>query len=149
MLIVSKQESNILHNTSCRLLPVLIYGSSSWWRHKMETFFALLALCAGNSLVTGNFPSHKGQWHGALMFSLICAWINRWVNNRQAGDLRRHRAHYDVNVIWTDAWWSDIVRTTPCSHQFNCRCFNIRKHSAESEAICEDYGARSRYLGQG
>ena len=42
---------------------------------------------------------HKGQWHGALMFSLICAWINGWVNNREAGDLRRHRAHYDVIVM--------------------------------------------------
>ena len=37
---------------------------------------------------------HKGQWHGALMFSLICASINCWVNNGDAGDLRRHRAHY-------------------------------------------------------
>ena len=35
-----------------------------------------------------NFP-HKGQWRGALMFSLINAWINDWVNNREAGDLRR------------------------------------------------------------
>ena len=42
---------------------------------------------------------HKGQWRGALMYSLICAWINGWVNNREAGDLRRHRAHYDVTVI--------------------------------------------------
>ena len=36
---------------------------------------------------------HKGQWHGAFMFSLICVWINGWVNNREAGDLRRFRAH--------------------------------------------------------
>ena len=42
---------------------------------------------------------HKGQWHGPLIFSLICAWINYWVNNREAGDLRHHRAHYDVNVM--------------------------------------------------
>ena len=42
---------------------------------------------------------HKAQWCGALMFSLICAWINGWVNNRGAGDLGRHRAHYDVTVI--------------------------------------------------
>ena len=42
---------------------------------------------------------HKGQWRGALMFSLICIWINGWVNNREAGDLRRHRAHYDVIVM--------------------------------------------------
>ena len=42
---------------------------------------------------------HKGQWRGALIFSLICAWIHRWVNNRDAEDLRRHGAHYDVNVM--------------------------------------------------
>ena len=45
---------------------------------------------------------HKGQRRGALMFSLICAWINSWVNNREAGNLRRHHAHYDVSVMaWT------------------------------------------------
>ena len=42
---------------------------------------------------------HKGQWRGAFMFSLICAWINGWVNNREAGGLRRLRAHYDVIVM--------------------------------------------------
>ena len=42
---------------------------------------------------------HKGQWRGALLFSLICAWINDWVNNRDAGELRRHRSHYDVIVM--------------------------------------------------
>ena len=44
---------------------------------------------------------HKGQWRGALMFSLICAWTNIWANNWDAGDLRRHRALYDVIVMWT------------------------------------------------
>ena len=42
---------------------------------------------------------HKGQWRGALMFSFICAWINGWVNNCEAGGLRRHRAHCDVTVM--------------------------------------------------
>ena len=42
---------------------------------------------------------HKDQWRRAFMFSLICAWTNAWVNNREAGDLRRHRAHYDVIVV--------------------------------------------------
>ena len=41
----------------------------------------------------------KGQWRGAMMFSLVCAWINGWVNNREAGDLRRHSVHYDVIVM--------------------------------------------------
>ena len=51
---------------------------------------------------------HKGQWCGALMFSLICVWINSWVNNREAGDLRCYRAHYDVIVIMqscADFWF--------------------------------------------
>ena len=42
---------------------------------------------------------HKGQWRGALVFSLICVWINGWVNNREAGDLRCYRAHYYVSVM--------------------------------------------------
>ena len=42
---------------------------------------------------------HKGQWRRALMFSLICVWITGWVNNREAGDLRRYSAHYDVIVM--------------------------------------------------
>ena len=29
----------------------------AWWRHQMETFSALLAICVGNSLVTGEFPA--------------------------------------------------------------------------------------------
>ena len=70
--------------------------SFPWWRHQMGTFSALLAICAGNSPV--NSP-HKGQWRGTLMFSLICVWINDWVNNREAGDLRRYRAHYDVTLM--------------------------------------------------
>ena len=180
-------------------------GKCSWWRHQMETFSALLAFCAGNSPVTGEFPTqspvarsfdvffdlllnkrlskqswgwwfetpsrslwrhrnvdciagcasltqtielvnvkwialanetviynishcyvmtwaclmtssngnifrvigpcagefpHKGQWRGALIFSLICAWTNGWVNNRYVGDLRRHRVHYDATVMF-------------------------------------------------
>ena len=49
--------------------------------------------------------THKGQWRGALMFSLICVWIKGWENNREAGDLRRYRAHCDVTVMaWHDLW---------------------------------------------
>ena len=43
---------------------------------------------------------YKGQWCGALMFSFICAWINGWANIREAGDLRPHRAHYDIIVMF-------------------------------------------------
>ena len=46
-----------------------------------------------------NYP-YRGQWRGALMFSFICVWINIWVNNREASDLRRYRAHYDVILMY-------------------------------------------------
>ena len=49
-----------------------------------------------------NFP-HKGQWRGALMFSLIYVWINDWANNREAGDLRRQHGHYDV-IVMVNLW---------------------------------------------
>ena len=41
-------------------------------------------------------------------FYLICAWINGWVNNSEAGDLRRHHAHSDVTVglmVFTGAFF--------------------------------------------
>ena len=44
--------------------------------------------------------SHKGRRRRALMSSLICAWTNGWVNNRDAGNLRRHRSHYDVTLMF-------------------------------------------------
>ena len=69
-----------------------------WWRHQMETFSALLSLSVGNSPVTGEFPA-QDQWRRALMVSLICARINGWVNNREAGDLRCHCTHYDISYV--------------------------------------------------
>ena len=52
------------------------------------------------------------------MFSLICVWINGWVNNREAGDLRRHSGHYDVNVMFgTGAIWK-ANRGTLTKHEY-------------------------------
>ena len=62
--------------------------------------FRVTGPLSGNHRSPVNSP-HKGQWRGALMFSLVCAWINDWVNKREAGDLRRHRAHYDVTVMFS------------------------------------------------
>ena len=44
-----------------------------------------------------------------VMFSLICAWINGWVSNYEAGDLRRHCAHYDVTVMNACRWWTKMI----------------------------------------
>ena len=69
-----------------------------WWRHQMKTFSALLALCAENSPVTGEFPAQKPVTRS---FGVFCAWINGYVNNREVDDFRRHRAHYDVIAMWS------------------------------------------------
>ena len=55
---------------------------------------------------------HKDQWRGALKFSLICARINGWVNNGEAGDLRRNRAHYDVIVMNSTSGAAVYIRQT-------------------------------------
>ena len=47
---------------------------------------------------------HKGQWRGALMYFLSCACVNGWMNNGEAGGLRRHRIHYDVTVMMRALW---------------------------------------------
>ena len=61
----------------------------------MERFSSLMALCEGKSSVT---PLTKAS--DAALFYLICAWTNGWVNDRDTGDLRPHRTHYDANVAW-------------------------------------------------
>ena len=64
----------------------------------METYSALLAIYAGKSTVKGEFPAQRPvTWIFDVFF--ICAWLNGWVNTREAGELRRHRAHYDVIVM--------------------------------------------------
>ena len=74
------------------------WQSESWWRHQMETYPRYWPFVRGIHWSPLNSP-HKGQWRGALMFSLICAWINGWVSYRGAGNLRRHIAHHDVTVM--------------------------------------------------
>ena len=76
----------------------LTHSNGTWWRHQVETFSASLALCAGNSSVTGEFPLTKAS-DAELMF-LISAWTIGWVNHREAGNLRHHRAHL------TSLWWN-------------------------------------------
>ena len=76
----------------------LLEHVNTWWRQQLETFSALLALCEGNHR-SPVVSSHKGQSRGGLMFNFICAWTNGWANNRDAGDSKRHRVHYDVTVM--------------------------------------------------
>ena len=86
--------------------------SLSWWRHQMETFPRYWTFVRGIHQSPATSP-HKGQWRGALVLSLICAWTNSWVNDRDTGDLWRHRAYYDVIVIrnyLNDSYEAQIAR---------------------------------------
>ena len=82
----------------------------SWWRHQMEAFPPYRPFVRGIHRSPVNSP-HKGQWRGALMVSLIYAWINDWINNRKAGDLGRHRAHYDGTVMLNEKYATAYMHT--------------------------------------
>ena len=62
----------------------------------METFSALLAICAGNSPVSGEFPAQRPVTRSFDVFFDVRVWVN----TREAGHLRRYRIHYDVIVMW-------------------------------------------------
>ena len=98
-----------------------------------ETFFALLAFCAGNSPVN----SQKGQWRGGLMFYLIYAWTNNWANYHEVGNLRRHLAHYGVIVMYVESVIVSLRR--------HCSCQN-RWHITLEDMITNQPGDRMQYL---
>ena len=85
--------SPIIHDHWKRIATEQHHDDVIKWIH----FLRCLPFVRGIHRSPVNSP-HKGQWRGAL----ICARINGWVNNREAGDLRRHRAHYDVIVMMLD-----------------------------------------------
>ena len=91
----------------------LIHNDVIKWKH----FPCYWSLCVRGMQRSSMDSPHKGQWCGALMFSLICASINSWVNNREAGDLRRHRAH---NYVF------EMYHTLPVFTSVNNR--RIRRH---------------------
>ena len=77
----------------------------------------------------GEFTGDKGRWREALIISLICAWTNGWVNDRSAGDLRSHCAHYHVTVMFT------IQRPLIFVHKL----YDFRKSTAEWSTISQGF----------
>ena len=71
----------------------------TWWRHQMETFSALLALCQWNPPVTGEFPSQRPVTRSFDVFFDL--HLKKRLNKHWATDSRRHRANFDVTVIQT------------------------------------------------
>ena len=81
-------------NPKYELLAIVKHDDVIKWKHVPHYW----PFARGIHRSPVNAP-HKGQWRGALMFSLICTWTNGWLKNRDAGDLRRNRAHYDITVM--------------------------------------------------
>ena len=92
----------------------------------------------------------------ALMFSLICPWINGWLNNHEAGDLRRHHAQYDVIVMnWLQSsvcniTWQQTCKMLqfdyfngPCSNQFH---FKIIRKVKIAESFILSHMPRDNFL---
>ena len=95
---------------------------------------------------------HRSRWipltkasDAELWCFLICAWINEWVNNREAGDLRRHRAHYDVNVMVLKYSYGLEMWQAARQQYCNVVCTNIEPecprmtHTIDSQNIAEPH----------
>ena len=103
---VEQSWLGFLFEANMILITLLWLSDAIWWHScwshddviKWNHFPHYWPIVRGIHRSPVNSP-RKDHWHGALMFSLLCAWISGWVNNRKAGDLRLHRAHYDVTVM--------------------------------------------------
>ena len=82
----------------------------SWWRHQMETFSALLALCAGKSPVTGEFPAQRPVTRGFDVFF----------------DLR-------LNKRFSKQWWGWWFETPSRPLWHNC---NVLEYIAGAAGLC-------------
>ena len=111
-LVLEPTIRNIYHYTSARwvvdisCLPGADSIHISWRRHQMENFPRYWPFVRGIHRSPVN-SLHQGQWRGALLFTLMSVWIYGWVNNGEAGNLRRHRTHYDVIVMFTNLHMDD------------------------------------------
>ena len=94
----SNVENDISHDVMDKRYSTSLVHCVSMMTSSNGSIFRVTGhLCGDIHRSPVNSP-HQGQWREALMLSLICAWINGWANNREAGDLRCHRAHFDVIV---------------------------------------------------
>ena len=104
----------------------------AWWCHQMATFSALLAICAGNSPVPGEFPAQRPVTRSFNVFFDLR--LNKRLSNHEAGDLRRYRANYDVTVMNTlcgtlmyfTSEPRDVSISTCGCHNFSWRLFCSR-----------------------
>ena len=101
------QRDCTLFELGCVLLS---FVATTWWRNQMETFPALLALCDGNPLATGGFPSQRSVTLTYWYFLFDLRLKNGWRNNRCTRDLRCHHAHLNVIVMMYQPILTNILQ---------------------------------------
>ena len=109
-------EDNFWHSSLPESSPAT---PEKWRRHLIETFCALLAICAGNSPVTGEFPAQR---------SVTRSFLNGWANNGEAGDLRRYSAHHDVTVMFK---YKQTKTSVPCKSNDDFRYDQVNSSPPE------------------
>ena len=118
----------------CRVAGDFRRHNATWWRHQMETFSALLALCAGNSPVTGEFPSQRPVTQSFDVFFDLR--LNKRLSKQsRRGELRRLRTHYDVTVISSCGVTVTYTYIHTCIHIYIYICL-INPETKTKRHIC-------------
>ena len=109
-----------------RSSPLLALWIVPWWRHQMETFSTLLALCAGNSLVTGEFPAQRPVTQSFEVFFDLR--LNKQLSKQSWGwwfeTPSRHRNVTSEFSAWrVRQWWGFVILISPFL-LFQVRCFS-------------------------
>ena len=101
-------------NNSWQVCSIWFQPWKIWWRHQMETVSPLLAICAGNSSVTDEFPAQRPVTRSFDVFFDLR--LNKRLSKQSWGWwFETHRAHYDVTVmIWFSVFWKQIARVAIC-----------------------------------
>ena len=123
--------------TTCTQLSISI----TWWRHQMETFSALLLICAGNSLVTGEFPAQRPVTRSFDVFFDMRPNKRLSKNHGEAGELRRNRTRYDIiamrvciNVKYENTYNRSSVYTHMQASHFHLINITARHNERNSAA---------------
>ena len=93
------------------------------------------------ALISAKLPSKLEQLRRYFILIIVTCvsvwWTNRWANNRDAGDLRRHRAHYDVNAMSaTLNNWS--ISALPAGGERLCNDEPSERNACADEGITQE-----------
>ena len=98
-------------------IPNCMKEVASWWRHQMETFSALLAICAGNSPVTGEFPTQRPVTRSFDVYfdlrpkeRLSKQWWGWWFETLSRSLWRHRNVTYAMSKYkWAPVSWSGVA----------------------------------------